>query len=355
MPTYRNIDELVSDDSFRAWAEGRAGKADKDSWDRWIQQSDKNRRLARQAQKEIIGFSFRASVTPSSSKAWKRLNRVIEDNGAYRSMQGFRQYRNLWFYGAAAGILIIIMAGIYGLFIYSPAPSTANHSISQKIQTPYGQRQKITFSNGATVVLNAHSTLTYKSGQFAGRPVHVKLKGEAYFSTAKSEQPGNKAFVVQTPDGKISDIGTQFDVSTRGGRTQVVLKEGKVTIKPSSKNDKQPKMLQPGQMAVFNKASDLIHLKAVNPKVYTSWTTEKLIFDHTPLKEVTKRLQYTFGVRVVICEDSLAQRPLSGSIKNTGLSVIVPAIAEALHTSSRIKNNTVYFGSDCQSYDPFKK
>jgi ferric-dicitrate binding protein FerR (iron transport regulator) len=101
-------------------------------------------------------------------------------------------------------------------------------------------------------------------------------------------------------------------------------------------------------MAIFSKRSRRIHLKTVNPDVYTSWTTSKLIFDHTPLAVIKNRLENTFGIHVVICGDSLAQKPLSGSIRNESLSFIVSAVAKALHTTSTIKNHTVYIGHNCE-------
>jgi ferric-dicitrate binding protein FerR (iron transport regulator) len=220
------------------------------------------------------------------------------------------------------------------------------HSAQREIHTTYGQREKIAFSNGSSIVLNAHSTLTYESNPPAGRPIHVTLQGEAYFATGEHSQPGDTAFTIQTPDGRVSDLGTQFVVSIRDNHTQVILKRGEVSIDQMAGNGGKSVLLHPNQMATFTKNARHIHIKPVNPAVYTSWTTNKLILDHTPLRVVANRLEHTFGVQVVVCRTSLRNQSISGSIKNGNLSVIAGAVAKALHTTATIKVDTVYIGCD---------
>jgi ferric-dicitrate binding protein FerR (iron transport regulator) len=202
-----SVQELVGDNSFRAWAEGRADTGEKTYWDRWVQKSAKNRRLARQAQARITGFSFRPLVKPHTERAWKKLEQRIAGQIRFRQLSAPRRRQPLWIYGAAASILVIIAIGLSEL-IYTPAEKVSANAVQQKVHTAYGQRRKVMFPGGASIILNAHSTLTYAANQSKGQGISVTLHGEAYFSTAGRTQPGNTVFTVRTPDGKITDIGT---------------------------------------------------------------------------------------------------------------------------------------------------
>lgn len=344
-----NVDELVHDESFRAWTEGRANHEDKVYWDSWVQQSNKNRRLARRAQSEIIGFTFLSVTKPQANRAWKRLKRGLEGSYTRYPKLTAQPKRRPWlYYGIAAGIVIIITAGAIGLFLFynNPGGKVQLASKWKTVHTDYGKRKKITFSRGASITINGHSTLAYMVGPAAGRRIQVKLQGEAYFSNPQNNGPGS-AFWVKTSDGEITDVGTQFVVSTRGGHTQVVLKRGKVRIDQKDGLDSEPVQLHPNQMAIFSKDSSGITIKQVNAAVYTSWTTSKLKFDHTPLIVIAKRLEYNYGKPIVICGSRLAHQSLSGAVKNIGLPVIVAAVAKALHTKYFIKVDTVYFGRNC--------
>jgi ferric-dicitrate binding protein FerR (iron transport regulator) len=338
------VEKLTSDDSFRAWAEGRADIEEKKQWDQWVQKSDKNRRLARRAQSQIIGFSFRPLAKPQTGRAWKRLAaRIAAGRTRQHRIPTVPRPRRYW-YGAAASILVIITAGLIGLFMYTPPQQKPVQPAWKEAHTTYGEHQKIALSTGSVIVLGAHSTLKYQANPPVGRPMRVKLKGKAYFSSGNQSQPGDTVFTIQTSAGRIFDIGTQFVVSSRAGHTRVILKRGKVGITRKSKSGKKSVLLQPNQMAAFSKGTSGIHIKTVNSAVFTSWTTDKLIFDHTPLTAFAGRLRYTFGKPVVVCGSRLRHRSLSGSVRNGKLKVIVGAVAKALHTSYTIKADTVYLG-----------
>ncbi|MDZ7691447.1 MAG: hypothetical protein U5K69_10005 [Balneolaceae bacterium] len=65
-------------------------------------------------------------------------------------------------------------------------------------------------------------------------------------------------------------------------------------------------------MAQFKANDNKIAVKEVNTRVYSSWTEDKLLFENTPMNQVSKRIEDTFGIKVNV-HDSLAGQVLSGS------------------------------------------
>src|SRR5699024_2540972 len=138
-----------------------------------------------------------------------------------------------------------------------------------------------------------------------------------YFNIAHFEDERQRFFTVHTRDGMVQVLGTKFVVNSFGEETQTVLSEGK--IKVSAQNDSQgtnvERILKPGDMARFDRTGKTSALQEVNPLVYTSWTEGKLVFEKTPVKELSTRIEHTFGVKIIISDESLRNRKLSGSIR----------------------------------------
>ncbi len=66
---------------------------------------------------------------------------------------------------------------------------------------------------------------------------------------------------------------------------------------------------------------------AVNPALYTSWVNKKLVFDNTPLSEVARIIEDTYGLRVIFADSAQARRKLRGSIPTEDVDVLLAALA----------------------------
>ena len=173
-----NLDELVQSASFQAWATGKAGEQQKRYWDQWIRESEAHRKLALKAQSKITGFSFKHTAVSDTATEWKKINDRIEKRSLKRSRSYTRKTRGKWIYAAAASLLLIIMVGIaYWISFYNMASGPQNQTM-QKVVTRYGQQKQIQLSDGSSIVLNAHSTLRYASGQSIEQGVRIFLAGK---------------------------------------------------------------------------------------------------------------------------------------------------------------------------------
>lgn len=347
------VEKLVNNPSFKRWVEGKARKDDAEFWDRWIAEDEKNLRVAREAEAELLGISFHDTGLPSVEPQWQRTKaRLLEqsENSSFpRSVNIPKHSSFRWMYRVAAMLLIGLFTGAIAFMIYQTSSSSSQPEVATRtVSTDFGERNTVHFSDGSKAILNAHSTLSYQPNSEQRGKVLVELDGEAFFSVAKRVTSDEGAFSVQTEDGEISVLGTRFSVSTRDGRTQVVLEEGLVRMTPmedlETGNEEKENYLRPGELARFDRNSDSIFIKKVNPQVYISWATPILVFDQTPLKEVAERIEHTFGVEVIITDPQLSDQKISGSVENSGLEVILSALSSTMMIPAKVKNEKVYLG-----------
>jgi ferric-dicitrate binding protein FerR (iron transport regulator) len=83
-------------------------------------------------------------------------------------------------------------------------------------------RARVELESGSVVCLNRFTTLTL--GEGAGPPGLEIVGGEVYVETV----PADRGFRVETPHGRVVDLGTRFVVDVAVHSTTVVCAEGKV-------------------------------------------------------------------------------------------------------------------------------
>ncbi len=116
----------------------------------------------------------------------------------------------------AAGAIAAALALLIAFFFLLPG--------RESIRTQIGEKQAVTLPDGASVRLNAVSSLSYSERGFAeARDVH--LDGEAYFEV----RPG-LPFTVQTGRGRVEVLGTRFNVYDRADELSVQCYEGRVRV-----------------------------------------------------------------------------------------------------------------------------
>jgi ferric-dicitrate binding protein FerR (iron transport regulator) len=164
------------------------------------------------------------------------------------------------------------------------------------------------------VVLNADSELSYSQKEWE-QDRRLTLDGEAYFKVAKGAK-----FTVETEQGEIAVLGTEFNVRQRNGMLEVSCFEGKVQVKQGA----QTLVLIPGQ------AVQILHGNWQEQEVVAgaqpSWMTNESRFKSVPLKIVFNELQRQFEVDVD--SDGVDLNTLfSGSFSNTDLNLALESIS----------------------------
>lgn len=343
------IDQLLRDPSFIRWVEGDISRRQAKRWGRWIQKSERNRELAAEAQKRIAGFSFEDPVLPDVQSEWECIHREVTSKkegqkGAKKMTNGQNRDPLGVFLKAAAVLLVGAFMGL-AAYMYQE-PVTEKEPVALKtVQTDYGEKRTINLSDGSTLILAPKSKFTYRENWLEKPVKRIRLEGEAYFSIAPQKTAGQPKFVVNTEDGSAAVWGTRFTMDTYGTGTRVVLEEGEVRVRTEEararENEKSATTIQPGQMIRFSKLNDSIELKEVNPRVYTSWSTNELFFDNTPLSVLANRIERTYGVDVVAEDKELLQKDLSGSVDFRSLEGLTNAVAEVFEIQIRRSGETL--------------
>ena len=176
---------------------------------------------------------------------------------------------------------------------------------------PYGNRSKIILCDSTVIWLNAGSRLIYPS-TFTGDQREVFLFGEAFLEVSKDKK---HPFVVSTNDVSIQVLGTKFNVSAypEDEVVQTVLAEGRILIKRTdSPLLGKEVVINPGQMATFNKKSSETKVVNVDPDYYVIWKEGLLKFNNEDLSRVIKKLERFYNVSFIF------RNPLDGSIQISG-------------------------------------
>lgn len=363
----KTIDKLVNDPSFKRWAEGSASHVEIDFWDRWVEKSEYNKKLAIAAQQQLLGFR----VTQKSSdalKVWSRIEQQIEHEqptmrkGRTVTLKPAIHIRERGrMHGSAfaqlmkvAAIILIMLTGGLIWFTTSYVDETEIYTEQTNLfQTSYGEQKEIILPDGTEIVLNANSVIQYKASLEDERNIEIELDGEAYFSVTSvstanlltENSSGN--FRVITRDGTVEVLGTKFSVSSRNDKTTVVLETGEVYVLPHlfQKNNEKGFVMSPDELAQFSTSNSEVARYQVNSLVYTSWKDSRLILDSTPVEEIFERLEFTFGVEFKVVDSSVLTRKLSGSIENADLHTMITILGEVLDLPVEVTNEYVYVGT----------
>lgn len=342
-----NIEHLLADESFIRWINGEAAPEEKENWEKWLRRDPAHSRKVREAVQLLRELKFKEEL-PDSIDELKQLQSSINQ---YESLKQpvSKKYNNWTSVAVAAIILITSLVLIrFGSWDFDQFEVSAE-VVYQEVQTGNGQLQRINFPDGSSVTLNANSILRYPE-TFSSDHIKLKLEGEAYFAIGNNQEKpgGEQVYTVQTPEGHITVLGTLFNVYARENQTEVVLEQGRVQVSSLSETGlgvtSQAYVMNPGQRSKIRSSSDEIQVDNVQPDQFTAWTNLELIFRETPLHEITKRIEQTYGVEVVIKDESLRDTRFSGTASNENLAVLLEGLKTLLNVPIREEPNLITIG-----------
>jgi len=350
------LSELLKDDSFVRFLKGNASEEEIKQWTAWMQESAKNEQLINKA-KVLLNKGIQTVPKPDSDLELERLMERIDSEHRYKPLQEIKRKHNKMVWAtmaAAAGILLLVgfLARHTLLQQNDGTESSRAASINyQLIETTPGQKTTVHYSDGSDIVMNANSQMRVPERITTVDTMRVWLEGEALFSITRKPKDESRTFIVHTPDGEVSVLGTEFSVNTTDGHSRVVLKEGKVRInvQDSLKKKNMQYDMEPNEMALFSQDLDEIEVAQVNPEVYTSWASDSLVLDNTPLADLVKRIEFTYDVEIKVNNKALLDKKLSGRFKNLNLSFILEGIAKTLDVDIEKREQTVYINEKSDS------
>lgn len=97
--------------------------------------------------------------------------------------------------------------------------------------------------------------------------------------------------------------------------------------------------MQPGELVEYR--SNQVSRKNVNPGNYVAWTENRLVLDHTSLREMVRMLHDNYGLTVEVSNPALLDQTVSGSMPTAGEKELVLQIAKAFQLKVVHNGNTV--------------
>ena len=327
-----------------------------EQWTAWMQESAENEQLTKKA-KILLDRGTQTVPKPDTDLELERLMERIDSEHRYKPLQEIKRKHNKMVWAtmaAAAGILLLVgfLARHTLLQQNDGTESSRASSINyQLIETTPGQKTTVHYSDGSDIVMNANSQMRVPERLTNVDTMRVWLEGEALFSITRKPKDESRTFIVHTPDGDVSVLGTEFSVNTVNGHSRVVLKEGRVRIDVQDTLRKKSLHyhMEPNQMALFSHSLDEIEVAQVNPEVYTSWASDSLVLDNTPLSDLVKRIEFTYNVEVTVNNKALLDKKLTGRFKNLSLSFILEGIAKTLDVNIEQREQRVYINEKTDS------
>jgi len=276
--------------------------------------------------------------SPDEEKAFDAFQKYVHADEAVAPRQ-FRKDNRPRFVPRMAGRLARIAAAVTVLFC-AALYLVQEYYFHTTYSTGYGMTRNILLEDGSEITLNANSKLRVPRDLAQDDSREVWLTGEAFFSIAKRS---NRArFTVYTDNIHIEVLGTKFNVNNRRGRTEVVLTEGSVKL-VSPDLEAEPIFMKPGEYVSRRENETIYNRQTVVPEVFTVWQSNKLIFEETPLRNVVDKIEDYYGVEIVVENKALLERPLTGTLPNNDLGIVLKSLSTSHDVIIQREGNRIIF------------
>ena len=290
--------------------------------ERWIAQSDDNRRMAMNLYRTYRDMeALHCASLIDCDKAKQRLHERI-GAAATKCRRALRPQLAL---ASIVGFVAVVLA--VGISYIAYNRSTPQQMIELYAET--GTTRSTTLPDGSQVWLNANSTLRYPA-EFSRRNREVELDGEAYFKVTKSE---GRKFTVTTADIQVEVLGTEFDVDSYNiaGRTSAVtLVSGKVRMSYTDEDKLRSSIiLKPNQRAELDATKQLRLFNTPPAKSAGLWTDNKIVFDHTSFATAVRMIENRYNVSVNVKNPRLYDYTFSGTFTDADLQSVLKYLSLA--------------------------
>jgi transmembrane sensor len=250
------------------------------------------------------------------ARLWSSLGQL--DGRIARSLPEPRWNRRRLLGIAAAVVAVVCLpGGLVSYYWWNGTPTTWSSA--------NGATRTISLADGTRIVLDAGSQIESRIG---ARARHVTLqRGEALLTVTHDAA---RPFEVTLGSGRITDLGTRFDVENIAGRARVAVLDGRVAVETSSGKV----MLTAGSAGGFDGNGNLLPVQPIDNSVVL-WTHGQRHFDADRLSDVLARLERYHAVMFHLTDPQLQELRVSGTFRTSDLPLFLRTLQTALPIESR--------------------
>ena len=200
------------------------------------------------------------------------------------------------------------------------------NSLPTTTHTQIAQTKTLVLPDSSEVVLNENSEISYKENSWK-EARELSLEGEAYFKVAKG-----KTFTVNTSQGSVTVLGTQFNVKARNGKFEVICYEGSVAVKHDSRKIR----LEAGSGVTITNGEIQNSIVLVSKP---EWIGNESSYDNVRIADVLSELETNYGITVTTQNIDVTLR-FTGSYTHTDLDAALQTITLPLGLTYAFNNET---------------
>ncbi|RON56748.1 FecR family protein [Pseudomonas frederiksbergensis] len=184
-----------------------------------------------------------------------------------------------------------------------------------------GEIRTVTLADQSQVTLDADSAIAV---DFIHGERHVQLRrGAGFFSVTHTGEP----FVVDAEKGQARVLGTQFEVRLQPHGAQVTVLSGRVGVTADRNAEQQ--ILTAGQQVAYGEGT-AEKLHAVDSEAQLAWRQGWLNYYKASLAQVVEDLRRYYPGRIVLLNDELAARRVSGSFPSKDPQAVLSSLQGVL-------------------------
>lgn len=197
--------------------------------------------------------------------------------------------------------------------------------------------QDVQLADGSEVQLDLQTSITTRMD---GKRRSIELTaGRAMFEVAHD---ATRPFVVDAGVGRVTALGTRFEVQRSAQDLSVTLLQGSVAIDSLSQgSDQRSLRLVPGQRAVYAPATRSWSVANVDADAVTSWSQGFHVFSATPLSEAIAEINRYSATKFELQDPALGQLKISGSFKLGDAAVTAQALPYAVPVRVEVRDDKI--------------
>ena len=319
---HKTIEEIAADKKFIDWVKNEKHEdAMKTFLDTYPDQIDKINEAI-----NLVNAVHFAETEPISddkiSNLWNRIEETIQKEEAEITVNKTTIVKKMKFKRwLSAAILIGVIASAFWFF----------KNDTTQLQTAFAQKIEKTLPDNSKIWINAGSSISYDN-RFKGEQRKVKLRGEAQFQVTK----GIGQFIVETEHGKVTVLGTKFNIRERENTFVLECFEGKVKVEI---ND-IAQIVKGGHAVHYDFTTKKLENYLVLPDGDADWIQGEIKFEATPLVDVIHEMERQFDIKINFKGD-ISQDVYSGFFKTDNLESALQTVFWPMKKKFKINGKKV--------------
>ena len=210
-------------------------------------------------------------------------------------------------------------------------PILYNTYSTNTIITHTAENKTLQLADGSKVILNSESKIIYDQDYNVGNR-SIKLEGEGYFDIVKGDIP----FIIDTQHGKITVLGTIFNVHARKNGFEVGVSQGNVKVS----NKTLDVHLAEGQLINVSSNFSNGDIAEISYEDYPDWINQKFYCDHTSLSDLCSEIERTFNIKIQFSKPSLKEITVSGVIDAIDLQTVLHTVSLLTQHEFKLEGDT---------------